>query len=110
MRFHHDLDILIERHQEAQQAFHGELAEFAAQHLRDIRLADSEQFSGFHLLEAAFFRIVSILNTSCALTRCSSALGTPMSLNTLPLPVSYGFLLLIALSLLQFVRPRAVVA
>jgi hypothetical protein len=54
MRFHDNLDILIERHQEAQQAFDGELAELAAQHLRDIGLADSEQISGFHLLEAAF--------------------------------------------------------
>jgi hypothetical protein len=26
--------------------------------------------------------LLSILNTSCALTKCSSAFGTPMSLNT----------------------------
>ena len=47
-------------------------------------------------LSPRFFRIVSILNTSCALTMCSSGLGTPMSLNTLPLPVSYRFFGLIS--------------
>jgi hypothetical protein len=54
MRFHHNLYILIERRQEAQQAFHGELAKLSSQHLRYIRLADSEQISGFHLCEGAF--------------------------------------------------------
>ncbi len=54
MRFHNNLDILIERHQEAQQAFDRELAELSAQHLRYIGLADSEQISGLDLLEAAF--------------------------------------------------------
>src|SRR5271165_2247327 len=56
VRFHNNLDILIERHQEAEQAFDGELAELAAQHLRYIGLADSEQSSGFHLFEAALLQ------------------------------------------------------
>src|SRR5437667_4173970 len=43
-------------------------------------------------------KMVSILNTSCALTKCSSAFGTPMSLNTLRLPILYPFLRLIAFS------------
>ena len=49
MRLHHNFHILIQRHQEAQQAFNGELAELAAQHLGYIGLADSEQLSGFYL-------------------------------------------------------------
>ena len=53
VRLHDNLDILIERHQEAQQSLDGELAELAAQHIRHIGLADSEQISGFHLFEAA---------------------------------------------------------
>src|SRR5260370_23454917 len=38
--------------------------------------------------------IASILNTNCALTRCSSGFGTPISLNTLRLPISYPLLLI----------------
>jgi hypothetical protein len=52
MRPHHNLNILIKRHQEAQQAFDRELAELAAQHLGDIGLADPKQFRGFYLFEA----------------------------------------------------------
>ena len=66
MRFHHNLDILIEGYQEAQQAFDGELAELAAQHLRDIWLANSEQLGSFHLLEAASFQdCVNLENQLC---------------------------------------------
>lgn len=53
VRFHYNLDNLTERHQGAQRAFNGELAKPAAQHPRYIGLADSQQVSGFHLLEAA---------------------------------------------------------
>ncbi len=56
MRFHHNLHIMIQRYQEAQQALHGELAEGAAQHLRDIGLADSEHIGRFHLPEAPFLQ------------------------------------------------------
>lgn len=56
MRFNHNLDVLIECHQKSQQAFDRELAELAAQHLRYIGLADSEQVSGFHLLKAALLK------------------------------------------------------
>jgi hypothetical protein len=84
---HDDLNILIERDQEAQQAFDRKLAELAAQHLGDIGLATPNIAAVSTCLRPRFFRIVSILNTSCALTKCSSALGTPMSLNTLRLPV-----------------------
>jgi hypothetical protein len=60
MRFHDNLNILIQRQEEAQQAFDGELAEVAAQHLRDVGLTDSEQISRFHLLQAAFFFRIEI--------------------------------------------------
>src|SRR6267378_691925 len=43
MRLHQDFNILIERHEKAQQALHGKLPELATQHLGDIRLADSEE-------------------------------------------------------------------
>jgi hypothetical protein len=98
VRLYHDLHILIEGHQEAQKALNGKLPELTAQHLRDIGLADSEQLSGLDLFRPRSFMIVSILNTSCALTKCSSAFGTPMSLKTFLLPVSYRFLLLMASS------------
>ena len=43
MRLYQDFNILIERHEKAQQALHGKLPELATQHLGDIRLADSEE-------------------------------------------------------------------
>jgi|SRR5580658_6716682 hypothetical protein len=55
MRLHYDPHILIERHQEAQQAFHRKLAKFTPQHLGNIRLPDSKQLSRLHLFEAASF-------------------------------------------------------
>jgi len=50
MRSYDDLYILVERNQETQKAFHGELTELAAQHLRDIRLPDAEQRGGLGVL------------------------------------------------------------
>jgi len=50
MRSYNDLHILVERNQETQKAFHGELTKRAAQHLRDIRLPDAEQRGGLGLL------------------------------------------------------------
>jgi hypothetical protein len=43
---YHDPHILIERHQEAEQAFHGKLPELTAQHLGNIGLPDSKQVRG----------------------------------------------------------------
>src|SRR6267378_5082670 len=57
-------------------------------------------------LRRRLFIMLSILNTSCAFTRCSSALGMPRSLNTFPLPTSYRFLLM-RFPLRLFSRPRA---
>jgi hypothetical protein len=48
VRLHDNFHILIECYQEAQQAFYGKLAELAAQHFRNIGLADSEQAGGLH--------------------------------------------------------------
>ena len=45
--------ILVERYQEAQQAFHGKLPELTAQHLGNIGLADSKQLGGLYLFETA---------------------------------------------------------
>jgi hypothetical protein len=55
VRLYDNLHILVERHQEAQQSFHGKLAELAAQQLRYIGLADSEQRGGLDLFQAASF-------------------------------------------------------
>src|SRR5271157_154658 len=55
VRLHHNLHILIERHQEAQKALNGKLPELTAQHLRYIGLADSEQLGGLDLSQAAIF-------------------------------------------------------
>jgi hypothetical protein len=48
---HDDLDILIERHEEAQQPLNRKLSEFAAQHLGDVRLFDAEKISSFDLFQ-----------------------------------------------------------
>ena len=50
-----DVHVLIEGDEETQKALHGELAEVAAQHLRDIGLADAEEGSGLDLFQAALF-------------------------------------------------------
>jgi hypothetical protein len=42
VRLHDDLNILIQRHEEAEKTFDGELTEFAAQHLRYVRLTNSK--------------------------------------------------------------------
>jgi len=55
MGLYDNLHVLVERHEEAQKAFHGKLPEFTAQHLRYIGLADSEQAGGLDLFQAAFF-------------------------------------------------------
>jgi len=52
MRFCHDFNILIERHEEAQQALDGKLP---AQRLRYIGLFDAEQTGSFGLFQAALF-------------------------------------------------------
>src|SRR5208283_238235 len=44
--------ILIERHEEAQKALNRKLTKFTAQHLRHIRLADTEQIGGIDLFKA----------------------------------------------------------
>jgi hypothetical protein len=54
------------------------------------------------------FLIASILNTNCALTRCSSGFGMPRFLNTVRLPISYPLLLIAPLPLLS-VRHRVAV-
>ena len=41
VRFHNDLHIVIERDEEAKKTFHPKLTEVAAQHLRDVWLADA---------------------------------------------------------------------
>jgi hypothetical protein len=41
MGLHHNLYVLIERHQKTQKPLHGELAEFPAQHLGYVGLADA---------------------------------------------------------------------
>jgi hypothetical protein len=55
VRAHDDFNVLIEFHQEPQQPFNRELPELAAQHLRDIGLADAEQRGGLGLFHAALF-------------------------------------------------------
>jgi len=40
-RSNDDFNILIERHQETQEALHGKLPKLAAQHLGDIGLSDA---------------------------------------------------------------------
>jgi len=49
VRFYRDFNILIECHEKAQQALHGKLPEFTAQHLGDIGLADAEQIGRLDL-------------------------------------------------------------
>jgi hypothetical protein len=55
VRLHHNLDILIQRHQEAQKAFDGKLTEFSAQHFRYIGLSNAKQIRGFFLFQTALF-------------------------------------------------------
>ena len=56
MGSHHNLHVLIQRHQKTQQALDRELPELSAQHLGDIGLADSKQLGGRCLREAALFQ------------------------------------------------------
>src|SRR6266567_1519268 len=51
VRPYDDLDIMIERHQEPQQALHRKLPEFAAQHFGNVRLRDAEQLAGLDLFQ-----------------------------------------------------------
>jgi len=104
VRLNDDLHILIERHEKTQKPLNGKLPEVPAQHLGYIGLADTEQIGASTCFRRRFFMMPSILNTSCALIRCSSAFGTPMSLNTFRFPVSYPFLL-VAFPPLQSVPP-----
>ena len=55
MRFYHDFNILIERHEEAQKTLDGKLPELAAQQLGDIGLAYAEQISRLDLFQTALF-------------------------------------------------------
>jgi hypothetical protein len=56
MRLYHDLDILIERHQEAQKALNGKLPEFSPQHFGNVGLANAKQLCGLNLFETALFQ------------------------------------------------------
>ena len=61
MRFYHDLNVLIERYEKAEQPLDGKLPELAAQHLGDVRLADAQQIGRLDLLKRRSFISVSIL-------------------------------------------------
>ena len=90
MRFYDDFNILVERHEEAQKAFDGKLPELPTEHFGDIGLFNAEQTGGIAVcVRRRAFMMASILNTSCALTRCSSAFGTPRLLEDL-LPAGGG--------------------
>jgi hypothetical protein len=52
---HDDLNILVERYQEMEKPFNGELPEFVAQHFGDVGLANTEQAGGLHLGEPPLF-------------------------------------------------------
>ena len=84
----HDLDVAVERQQEPQQPLEREVPEMAAQQAGDVRLREPEQFRGLGLGELPPAAVSSIRLTSSALSRCSSASGSPRSANTLPLPRS----------------------
>src|SRR4051794_17505487 len=51
VRRHHDLNILTEGDQEAEQPFDGELPKIAAQHVGNVWLRHAEQLCGRDLLE-----------------------------------------------------------
>src|ERR1017187_267165 len=53
MGLYDNLYVLIERHQKTQKTLHGELAEFPAQHLRHVGLADAQQIGHLDLFQAA---------------------------------------------------------
>jgi len=55
VRLYNNLDILIQRHEEAQKTFDGKLTEFPAQHFRYIGLSNAEQIGGFLLFQTALF-------------------------------------------------------
>jgi hypothetical protein len=55
VRLHDDLNILIERNEEAQKALNRKLPEFAPQHLGDIGLFDPEKIGSLNLLQPAIF-------------------------------------------------------
>jgi hypothetical protein len=56
VRLYDNLHILLERHEKAQEAFNGKLAELTAQHFGYIWLANAEQIGGLDLFQAAIFQ------------------------------------------------------
>jgi len=106
MGLHYDLYVLIERHQKTQKTLHGELAEFLAQHLGYAGLADAQQIGHLDLFQTLLLDDPVDSEHKLRLDQMFFRIGTPISWNTLPLPVSYPFPL-IAPSPLQSVRLRA---
>jgi hypothetical protein len=97
MRFHDNLHILIQRDQEAQQAFDGELAEVAAQHLRDIGLADAEQICRLHLLQSAFLQDRVNLEHELRLNQVLFGIGHAYILEHVAAASRHGFIIVISL-------------
>src|ERR1700728_2327484 len=56
VRLYDNLNVLIERNEETQQALYGKLPELPAQHLGDIGLPDAEKLGGLDLFEAALLQ------------------------------------------------------
>src|ERR1700733_2209087 len=94
VRFYDDLHILIERHEKTQGSFDRELAKLPAHILDMSGWRMPKRSAASTCFKPRSFMIVSILKTSCALIRCSSAFGMPMSLNTFPLLASHLFLVM----------------
>ena len=88
-------NILIERNEEALQTLNRKLPEFAPQHLETSGWFYPERSAASTCFNPRSFIIVSILKTSCAFTRCSSAFGKPISLNTFPLLAAYALFLMV---------------
>jgi hypothetical protein len=110
MRFHNNLNVVIECDQEPQQAFDGELAKLAAQHFRDIGLAHAEQLSGFDLLESAFLQNCVDFEYKLRFVQVLFGVGHTDVLKHIAAPLSECLLMLIASPLWLFAQPGAVVA
>jgi uncharacterized protein (DUF4415 family) len=80
VRLDHALHVLIEGHQEGQKALDRKLPKLPASIFEMSGCRTPNNSAAFTCFSPRSFRMLSIFKTSCALTRCLSALGTPISL------------------------------
>jgi hypothetical protein len=110
VRLDDDFNILIEGHEEPQQAFDGERPEIAAEHFRDIGLLDAEQIGGRGLFQTALFHDAVDLEDKLGLDQMLIGVLHTEILEHVPASGLISFFIAHGCLSLLSVRPRAAVA